>query len=68
MQCQFVDDNAMDAHALPVEKADKSESCLRVQVLSVYSFPTGGNKRQFGICLLNITNARRHALCLFIAR
>ena len=49
MQCQFVDDNAMDAHAPPVRKADKSESCLRMRVLRVYSFPTGGNKRQFGI-------------------
>jgi len=49
MQCQFVDDNAMDVYAPPVEKTDKSESCLRVRVLSVYSFPTGGTKRQFGI-------------------
>mgnify|MGYP001024460011 CR=1 FL=1 len=49
MQCQFADDNAMDAHAPPVRKADKSESCLRMRVLRVYSFPTGGNKRQFGI-------------------
>jgi len=52
MQCCFVDDNTVMAQESTCEAAE----CLRIRVLSVYYFPTGGNgggrrrsSRQFGI-------------------
>ena len=44
-QCCVVDDNTNTAQESTCEAAE----CLRIRVLSVYYFPTGGNGRQFGI-------------------
>ena len=50
IQCCVVDDNNNARDVInKTSCATDNENCLRMRVLSTYYFPTGGNRRNFGI-------------------